>query len=479
LVTLAGTNNTYTDTPPAMGPYVYGVSYYNSSGNGPTVNAPEIQVQGPAQYVPTSIPYAWVEINPNRPGGLPGTNTGLASDDQNLGPFPIGFDFSYYGGATFNSIRMCTNGFASFTSTATTFTNATIPTAAEPNNLLAIYWDDMLMTPVSGSGTAWYYYDAANSRFIAEWDSIAHYPSSITGDYFTFEIILYTDGTIDYMYKDVVPGTTAPFPQATVGVENATGTIGALATFNGSGPIEPVGLSGIHFGPSVAPPNVTITMTPVAPPIQIPLIGGSFDFNVSVANGESTSQTFDAWIMVQLPNMSWYGPALGPIELTLPASFTLARLRTQTVPGSAPQGNYLYEGRVGDYPGTIWDSDSFPFEKLAIGDGTPVPDWANSGESFEIGQVTVELPAAFALLGARPNPFNPTTTIGFALPEAAKVMLSVYDVSGRQVATLVNGWREAGSHQAVFDGSALASGVYLYRLSADNLSTVGKMVLMK
>jgi len=227
-------------------------------------------------------------------------------------------------------------------------------------------------------------------------------------------------------------------------------------------------------------PNVTIDLEPVSPPIQIPPGGGSFNFNASIHNGEATSQTFGVWIMVQLPNGSWWGPALGPLTLTLTPGFTLTRTRTQSVPGSAPAGAYVYEGRVGTYPATVWDSDSFPFTKLAVGDGGAlVPEWSNTGQSFEIGQTEVtQMPSAFTM-GVRPNPFNPTTTISFALPEAARVTLSVYDVSGRQVAELVNGWRDAGSHEVTFDGSNLTSGIYVYRLTADNFSASGKMVLMK
>lgn len=80
---------------------------------------------------------------------------------------------------------------------------------------------------------------------------------------------------------------------------------------------------------------------------------------------------------------------------------------------------------------------------------------------------------------ASPNPFNPATTLSFALPKASRVCLSVYDVSGRLVATLVDGWRDAGVHEVTFDGSSLASGVYIYRLQAGTYHASGKMVLMK
>jgi hypothetical protein len=86
---------------------------------------------------------------------------------------------------------------------------------------------------------------------------------------------------------------------------------------------------------------------------------------------------------------------------------------------------------------------------------------------------------AFVLTGASPNPFNPATTISFNLPEASRVILNVYDVTGRQIAQLVNGLRAAGQHQVTFDGSNLPSGVYLYTLTAGANSATGKMVLLK
>ena len=79
----------------------------------------------------------------------------------------------------------------------------------------------------------------------------------------------------------------------------------------------------------------------------------------------------------------------------------------------------------------------------------------------------------------KPNPLNPTATISFALPQASQVKLLVYNVYGREVVTLVNGWREAGIHEALFNGSNLASGIYVYRLTAGATSATGKMVLMK
>ena len=85
----------------------------------------------------------------------------------------------------------------------------------------------------------------------------------------------------------------------------------------------------------------------------------------------------------------------------------------------------------------------------------------------------------FSLHPPHPNPFNPSTMICYQLPVVSNVNLAVYDVGGRKVADWVNGWREAGVHEIVFDGTGLASGIYIYQLSAGSFTSTGKMVLMK
>jgi hypothetical protein len=95
------------------------------------------------------------------------------------------------------------------------------------------------------------------------------------------------------------------------------------------------------------------------------------------------------------------------------------------------------------------------------------------------------IPSSFYLYNNYPNPFNPSTTISWQMPEGSLVTLKVYDILGNEVASLVNGFQKAGVHSITFNtqnaaGSRnLSSGVYFYRLSAGNFVSTKKMVLVK
>ncbi|HLP18635.1 MAG TPA: T9SS type A sorting domain-containing protein, partial [Bacteroidota bacterium] len=87
--------------------------------------------------------------------------------------------------------------------------------------------------------------------------------------------------------------------------------------------------------------------------------------------------------------------------------------------------------------------------------------------------------STFALLQNYPNPFNPGTTIAYSIPERSHVLLKIYDVLGRNVATLVNDTENAGSHTVRLDASHLPSGVYIARLQSAGFVKAIEMILMK
>lgn len=100
-------------------------------------------------------------------------------------------------------------------------------------------------------------------------------------------------------------------------------------------------------------------------------------------------------------------------------------------------------------------------------------------EFSKILDVEINVPTIFSLSQNYPNPFNPTTKIKYQLPEISKVKLTIYDVLGREIKTLVNEEKPAGSYEVEFGGTGLPSGVYFYRIEAGSFSDTKKFILMK
>ena len=121
------------------------------------------------------------------------------------------------------------------------------------------------------------------------------------------------------------------------------------------------------------------------------------------------------------------------------------------------------------------------------------PDTSGTGQ-YQLGKVYIysyekidaiheegksSKPDMFKLLQNYPNPFNPSTVIEYQLPKDAHVSIRVYDILGREIATLVDGEHTAGYHEITFNGSRFASGVYFYRLTAPGVNQINKMLMIK
>jgi hypothetical protein len=157
--------------------------------------------------------YNWIEIS------TIGTAIAFNGDDQNLGPFPIGFTFPFYG-TDFTSFQACTNGWISFNSTATTYTNYNLPSTSAPTNLIAPWWEDLTF---SSTGDAYYYFDG--TRLIVEYKDV---PRLTAGGPYSFQVHLYPSGRIEYHYQTM----TTTLDGATIGIQNATMDVGLAANFN-------------------------------------------------------------------------------------------------------------------------------------------------------------------------------------------------------------------------------------------------------
>jgi hypothetical protein len=117
-------------------------------------------------------------------------------------------------------------------------------------------------------------------------------------------------------------------------------------------------------------------------------------------------------------------------------------------------------------------------DTIHVGSTFNLDDLSLSGTAAGVAEQAAQ-PVAYALSQNFPNPFNPSTLIQYQLPGAGPVRLTVYDILGREVARLVDGIQQPGTHEARFDGGGLASGVYLYRLQTAGFVQERKMILQK
>jgi hypothetical protein len=139
---------------------------------------------------------------------------------------------------------------------------------------------------------------------------------------------------------------------------------------------------------------------------------------------------------------------------------------TDDLTGLSGSGRYVR--MYGVKRATQFGFSLFEFEVYGIPGITGVADGQNQ-----------QIPLTFNLAQNYPNPFNPSTTIGYSLPKPGQVQLIVYDVLGRQVATLIDEHRSAGVFNVKFNAASLTSGVYFYRLNSGTFTQTKKMLVLK
>jgi FG-GAP-like repeat/Secretion system C-terminal sorting domain len=236
----------------------------------------------------------------------------------------------------------------------------------------------------------------------------------------------------------------------------------------------------------------TLTMSPNNPPVIVPANGEGIWYWVEINNLSPYPGTGQYWTEVILPSGYTYGP-LDTSTLTLGSweIFAPTEPFPQWVPGFAPAGTYEFVMHLGLHPSIILATDSFEFEKLAGAVSSSLPisqwsvsDWQNEAWAHASTQIldggNQVIPSDYSVSIAYPNPFNASTKITVSLPEASDLNVVVFNVTGQQVAELANGPFIAGSHSFAFDGSSLASGIYLvHAVAPGKLRSMQKVVLVK
>jgi hypothetical protein len=141
-------------------------------------------------------------------------------------------------------------------------------------------------------------------------------------------------------------------------------------------------------------------------------------------------------------------------------------------------GKLPYKVKTSTTAGHAMVTDAATLENYNSGEltsGCPVA----AASRTDIAELRSDIPTEFALEQNYPNPFNPVTEIRFEVPVSSFVMLTVYDVLGREVATLVNGMQDAGNKSVSWDASNYPSGMYFYRMNAGTFTETRKLILLK
>ncbi|RQW03032.1 T9SS C-terminal target domain-containing protein, partial [candidate division KSB1 bacterium] len=194
-------------------------------------------------------------------------------------------------------------------------------------------------------------------------------------------------------------------------------------------------------------------------------------FNV----GESTTDEIDASLSGFIKDGIDYVVEETDLGWDLEVSFTLGDL--QVAPGEEfgfdIQLNDADETTRGNNMVRWWSDDNNEWQNASLF-GT-----ANLVSGTAVKQEAPAVVSTFKLNQNYPNPFNPTTNITYSIAKMSPVTLTVYNLMGEQMATLVDEVKPAGEYTVTFDASSLTSGVYLYTLQADGKMFTNKMMLMK
>lgn len=292
------------------------------------------------------------------------------------------------------------------------------------------------------------------------WNYVADRPPSganqgLVGDYFNFNMTDSTIGTWPDVISSFDPNTTYN-----------------LYRYRSDNTVHAIGKNGANY-------NAVTYCTDVR--------------SLRRANDSPPGATIDRFLNAALYFVRW---GVIPVELT---SFTASTggnavmLEWTTATETNNQGFHVERRLVGseyqsvafvEGKGTTIEQNNYRFVDAGLTSGKynyrlrQVDFDGTTSYSDEI-EIEVIAPVEFALEQNYPNPFNPVTTIKYSLASDEIVELSIYNLLGQKVATLVNQFQEAGYYELQFDATRFASGVYFYRIDAGNFNSIKKMILLK
>lgn len=227
-------------------------------------------------------------------------------------------------------------------------------------------------------------------------------------------------------------------------------------------------------------------------------INASTDIRVRLSSNGTTER-------IMIDDFDWLGPL--PVELTSFSAATIGSTVKLSWNTATEINNYGFEierASLSASPLPVWEKIGFvngngnsnsPKDYSFVDDNVTAgkPAYRTGRYSYRLKQIdndgqfeyskTIEVDMngvkKFELSQNYPNPFNPATTISFNLPEAGNVKLTLFDILGQEIKTLVNEFKESGVHTINFDASELNSGMYIYKIESNGLTQTRKMTLIK
>ncbi|MEZ4824605.1 MAG: T9SS type A sorting domain-containing protein, partial [Ignavibacteria bacterium] len=426
-----------------------------------------------ASCAPDQPVYYWEDTTGSTSLILNGANAagGLLTGNVDDGFFSLGNilggDYFRYAGVDYDSFYVSTNGIIALTRKNNTTaqligtTPLSLPNVNAPRPGIFPFWNDLdygeTRVPVNRLS-----YKNANGKLIITFDRAPSNNITLSNDYVSFQVILETspgptsDGLITVQFNQA--GTSAGFltkyynrtlTSHTVGIQNNAGNAaiqyrrinlifvtvdGPLfgsdlaLSFGTNDQILPVELS--SFVSSVSGNDITLNWTTTSE-----LNNSGFDIERSDVSG----QTSNAWTKV--------GNVQGNGTSSTGSNYSY-------IDRNLASGNYNYRLKQIDFNG------NFEYFNLS-------------------NEVNVGVPSNYSLSQNYPNPFNPTTNLEFGISELGFVSLKVFDVSGKEVMTLVNEQKTPGYYKINFNGANLSSGIYFYTIKAGDFTYTKRMILLK
>ncbi|MDH4070396.1 MAG: T9SS type A sorting domain-containing protein [Ignavibacteria bacterium] len=469
--------------------------------------------------------FSWTDIS--------GTGTEVILGDDDFLGVTLPFTFSYYGNDR-DAILVCSNGYLTFGADGIDFSNDPIPDPLDPNDLIAPFWDDL--NPTEG-GTI--HYQSSETEFIVQYTDIEHYSLGGVSGTYTFQVILYPNGELLYQYLTLIgeiESTTIGIENddGSDGLEvvyNAAYLHDSLAVRFHIPPNPDLfwdDFESYNAGEQLALQNPvdwdTWSNTPGSG--EDPFVSDSFAFS-----GSNSTVIVENNDLIRHHGMRTTGSWGISMQTYIPAGKSGY---FNTMSGFAPNPNYwameVYfdaggAGRLltgGPQVDFSWVEDTWHHVEVIVDldqdlaqlvlDGMVLSQWqwtlgASGGtgplqldvndffgatandelyfDDFHFAADTLrsttgvasgsELPQRYELSQNYPNPFNPDTRIQYSLPQQANVKLTIFNLLGQEIVSLVDGTREAGIHEVVWDartafGSPVGTGLYYYRLEASSSS---------